>query len=234
MWTDKSLVREHFAWELFGEMANPYCTHEYIRLHANGAYFGLYADMEHPDATFLGRNGLNADGNLYKATASREEPTGVYEEETNEDGDFSDLTTFLNGLHAAPAAGLVNFFRNNVDEDMVIDYQAAQVLVNNSDYPHKNHYLYHDTTSGRWMPVAWDLDLTYGKLWDGTYGGVLNDKMHTPGITPWYTTNVRGEGTGNYLLDKFFSQAGTWYRRAYLVRLWSAVQEGPPLRGAAR
>jgi len=225
LWTDKSLVREHFSWELFGELANPYCTHEYVRLHANGAYFGLYAAMEHPDATFLGRNGLNADGNLYKATASREEATGVYEEETNEDGDFSDLTTFLNGMHAAPAAGLVNFFRNNVDEDTVIDYQAAQVLGNNSDYPHKNHYLYHDTASGRWMPVAWDLDLTYGKLWDGTFGGVLNDKMHTPGITPWYTTNVRGEGTGNYLLDKFFSQAGTWYRRAYLVRVWSAIQE---------
>src|SRR5206468_10493877 len=49
--------------------------------------------------------------------------------------------------------------------------------------------------------------------------------MHTPGNSPWYTTNVRGDGLGNYLLDKFFSQAGTYYRRAYLVRLWDAIQE---------
>src|SRR6185437_11177345 len=26
-------------------------------------------------------------------------------------------------------------------------------------------------------------------------------------------------------LDKFFAQAGTYYRRAYLVRLWDALQE---------
>ncbi len=225
LWTDKSLIREHMAWELFDEMANPYCFHDFVRLHANGAYFGLYAAMEHPDAQFLQRNGLYAEGNLYKATASREEVGGVYEKKTNENDDYSDITAFLSAMHATPASGLVAFFQGKVDEDVMIDYQASQVLINNSDYPHKNHYLYHDTSKDRWMPTGWDLDLSYGKIWDGTYGGVLNDKMHNPGITPWYTTNVRGGGTGNYLLDKFFSQAGTWYRRAYLVRLWDALQE---------
>jgi hypothetical protein len=75
------------------------------------------------------------------------------------------------------------------------------------------------------MPLTWDMDLTFGKLWDGTYGGVLHDKMHNPGITPWYTTNVDGAGGGNHLLDKFFAQAGDWYRRAYLVRLFDALRE---------
>jgi hypothetical protein len=225
LWTDKSLIREHTSWGMFDEMAAPYCTHDYVRLHANGAYFGLYAALEHPDARFLDRNGLNPDGNLYKAVASREEVGGTYEKKTNDDGDFSDLTDFLADLHATPASGLVAFFQQRVDEDAMIEYQAAQVLINNRDYPHKNHYLYHDTARGRWLPITWDVDLTYGKQWDGTYGGVLNDKMDTPGITPWYTTNVRGGGTGNHLTDKFFSQAGSWYRRAYLVRLWDALHE---------
>ncbi len=224
LWTDKSLVREYFAWKMLQEMGNPYCIHEFIRLHANGAYFALYSEYEHPDARFLERNGLNPDGNLYKATASTEQRNGTYEKKTNENGDFSDLTAFLNTMHDTPAAGLVAFFQQNVDADTMIEYQAAQVLINNSDYPHKNHYLYHDTARGKWMPTGWDLDLSFGKLWDGSYGGVLNDKMHTPGITPWYTTNVRGGGTGNHLLDKFFSQGGTYYRRAYLVRLWDALQ----------
>ena len=75
------------------------------------------------------------------------------------------------------------------------------------------------------MPTSWDLDLSLGKQWDGNNFGVLNDRMDTPVITPWYTTRVRGEGLGNHLLDKFFYQAGTFYRRAYLVRLWNAIQE---------
>jgi hypothetical protein len=225
LWTDKSLVREHLAWRAFAEIGNPYCRHEFVRLHVNGRYFGLYAELEHPDKRYLQRNGLNPDGNLYKATASREEASGTYEKKTNENGDFSDLRAFLNQMHATPPAQLVSFFQANTFEDAIIDYQAAQVLTNNRDYPHKNHYLYHDTARGRWMPTTWDMDLTYGKRWDGSFGGVLNDLMDNPGITPWYTTNVAGEGTGNHLLDKFFSQGGAWYRRAYLVRLWDAIHE---------
>jgi len=225
LWTDKSLVRENNSWEAFEEVGMPACAEEYIRLHCNGKYYGLYAALEHPDARFLRRNRLNAEGNLYKATASTEEATGTYEKKTNESvTDMSDLRTFLSSMHATPRAQLKDFFAQNVDADRVIDYQLAQTLTNNSDYPHKNHYLYHDTESNRWMPLTWDMDLTFGKLWDGTYGGVLHDKMHTPGNNPWYTTSVDG-GLGNHLLDKFFSQGGDFYRRAYVVRLFDALQE---------
>src|SRR5690606_35604759 len=193
--------------------------------HANSSYFGLYAHLEHPDGRFLERNGVDADGNLYKATASREEVDGTYEKKTNEHEGSEDLSAFLQELHATPAGQLVDFFESDVDPDIMIEYQTAQVLINNRDYPHKNHYLFHDLDRGRWMPTSWDLDLSFGKQWDGNNFGVLNDRMDTPGITPWYTTRVRGEGLGNHLLDKFFYQAGTFYRRAYLVRLWNAIQE---------
>jgi hypothetical protein len=224
-WTDKSLIREVMAWETFNDVGMPYCQDRFIRLHANGKYFGLYGRLEHPDQRFLDRNRLYADGNLYKATASREEVNGTYEKKTNENGDMSDLRSFLTQLHSTPAAQLKDFFQQRVDEDRVIDYQLGQTLTNNSDYPHKNHYLYHDTERGKWMPLTWDMDLTFGKIWDGTYGGVLHDKMHNPGNTPWYTTSVDGAGGGNHLLDRFFSTAGTWYRRAYLVRLWDTLHE---------
>ncbi|MCZ6794106.1 MAG: lamin tail domain-containing protein [Planctomycetota bacterium] len=226
LWTDKSLIRERMSWDVFEEMANPGFFHYYARIHANGSYFGLYAGYEHPDGRFLRRNDLNTEGNLYKATASREERNGTYEKKTNEHiPGMTDLRNFLNALHDTPRSGLVNFFRQRVDADVMIDYQASQVLINNRDYPHKNHFLYHDTARGKWMPIAWDIDLSYGKKWDGSFGGVLNDRMDNPGIHPWYTTSVRGGGSGNHLLDKFFSQAGTYFRRAYLVRLWDAIHE---------
>src|SRR5262249_39177925 len=157
------------------------------------------------------------EGTLYKAVASTEERkasyVGSYEKKTNEDNDFSDITEFLNSMHATPRNQLVTFFSTNVDEDRVIDYQMAQTLTNNSAYPHKNHYPSHGQGGGQWKPLPRDMDLTFGKIWDGTYGGVLHDKMHTPGNNPWYTTSVDG-GLGNHLLDKFFAQAGDWYRRA--------------------
>ncbi|MCZ6794107.1 MAG: lamin tail domain-containing protein [Planctomycetota bacterium] len=226
LWTDKSLIREKMSWDVFEEMANPDFFHYYIRVHANGDYFGLYSAYEHPDARFLARNDLNPDGNLYKATASREERNGTYEKKTNQHiRGMTDLREFLNAMHDARRNELVSFFEENVDGDVMIDYQASQILINNRDYPHKNHFLYHDTARGKWMPITWDIDLTYGKRWDGGFGGVLNDRMDNPGITPWHTTSVRGGGTGNHFNDKFFSQGGTYYRRAYVVRLWDAIHE---------
>lgn len=232
LWTDKSLIREHMAFEVFGEMGQPTCTHDYVRLHANGEYFGLYAVLERPDERYLERNGVSSEGNLYKATASREERNGTtgnlmtsYEKKTNENGDFSDLAEFLDALHTTRRTELVDFFQQTIDEDNLIEYQASQALINNRDYGHKNHYLYNDIERGRWMVLPWDVDLAYGKRWDGNFEGVLNDRMDNPGTTPWHTTSVLGSGGGNYLHDKFFSQSGTWYRRAYLVRLWDALHE---------
>ncbi len=226
LWTDKSLIRENLAWDVFEETGNPDCFHDFVRLHANGDYFGLYAEYEHPDARFLARNDLNPDGNLYKATASREQRDGwTYEKKTNESTGNADLVDFIHTMHDIPTNQLVSFFETNTEPDVIIEYQMAQILTNNRDYPHKNHYLFHDTEKGVWFPTAWDIDLVYGKRWDGSFEGVLNDKMDNPGITPWYTTTVRGGGIGNHLLDKFFSQAGTHFRRAYIVRLWNAIQE---------
>jgi hypothetical protein len=228
LWTDKALIRETLAWEAFGDVGMPTCSEFHVRLHANGRYYGLYAELEHPDQRFLERNNLNGDGNLYKAYASTEQQMpsyqAGYEKKTNENGDFTDLADFLNTMHRTPRADLVTFFSERTDEDRIIDYQLAQTLTNNSDYPHKNHYLYHNPDNDRWMSLTWDMDLTYGKIWDGNNSGVYHDRMHNPGNLPFYTTSV-DSGLGNHLLDKFFSQAGTWYRRAYLVRLWNALQE---------
>ncbi len=230
MWPDKSLIRERMTWEAFDEMANPALSHEYFRLHANGNFYALYSIMEQPDEDWLDRVGLDADGDLYKATASREERGGTYEKKTNDESDYSPLRAFLNEMHDTNSASrLVSFFRDNTDEDTIIDYQAAQVLINNRDYPHKNHYLYQSSKTGKWIVTGWDLDLAFGKRWDGGNGGVYNDRMDNPGMTIWNATRVRGGGIGNHLLDRFFYQSGTYYRRAYLVRLWDAIHEKYPV-----
>jgi len=226
LYTDKAYIRENMTWTLFAEMDQAACYHEYTWLYANGDPFGIYCEYEHPDSRFLARNGLNSAGNLYKATASREERDGRYEKKTNESEPSTDLRDFLNEMHDTnSASGLVEFFETKTDVDRIIEYQLGQVLINNRDYPHKNHYLYHDTERGKWQVTPWDLDLAYGKRWDGGNLGVLNDRMDNPGMTIWNTTRVRGGGTGNHLLDRFFYNAGSHFRRAYLVRLWDVLHE---------
>jgi hypothetical protein len=220
LWTDKSLVREVLSFELFRDLDHPASSVEYVRLHANGQYYGLFTSVENPDAQMMGRLGFDPDGNLYKSVGSNEGPDGEsgWEKKTNENGDFSDLKTFLQTMHATRIGDLRGFFAANSVEEHIISYQLGQILSNNFDFAGHNHYLYHDPVTGKWFFLPWDLDLVFGKA------GVFDDSEIIPGFSPWFATAVDGEFQ-NYLLDRFFSDAGTWYRRAYLWRLFDTLQE---------
>ena len=221
MWTDKSLVREYLTWNTVRDLGALHSTIQHVRIHMNGEYFGLYAELEHPDERYLKRNGRDPNGNLYKAINSTEQKqshyVGSYEKETNEDGDFSDLADFIDSMHATPTEDLVAFFSTRVDGDAMIRYFAAHTTASNNDFVHKNHFLYHDPGSDRWFPAHWDVDQSYGK------GGVWNDLPYTPGGDAWSGIEF------NSLLFKFFRESGDWYRRAYLVTLWNALHEIRPL-----
>lgn len=199
-WTDKSLVREHLAWEFFRDLGAPYMQTEYVRLHVSGSYYGLYLYLEHPDSRFLERNGLDPDGNLYKSKQPPrldKVPVGVarhverdyplfWEEETNPGGDFSDIAGFVGAMHddgRKPEGPSVDFWQSRSVEEMIIAYQIGQVVLNNIDSFAKNHFLYHDLRSDRWGFITWDMDLTFGKFFApeaigfGREVGTLNDIM---------------------------------------------------------
>ncbi len=211
MVTDKVLMREHLAWGMFREMNYPASTHDYIRLHVNGEYFGLYSAMEHPDQRFLARAGLDPDGNLYKSN-------GGFEEETNEDGDLSDIEEFVERLDTTPPEEMGEFIRTFIEEDAALEFQATHSLICNTDYTFKNHFFFHDLKKDKWRLLPWDLDLSFGKTFNQAFDGPLNDNLWTPGPDPF-------AGTGMRLLGQVFSFGDGWYRRAYAARLWIAVEE---------
>ncbi len=255
-WTDKSMVREHLAWDFMREVAAPYSATEFVRLHLNGGYFGLYLYVEHPDERFLDRNGLDASGNLYKAKQppSGGRPLGVvkqnslaeymklWEAETNELGDFSDLGKFIDDMHAdglSVGGPSSSFWRARSFEETIIGYQLGQVVLNNIDSFAKNHFLYHDLKQDLFAFITWDLDLTFGKFFSpqardpaqGREVGTLNDLLLcSPAIqgdlNPWFASTVLQNPLHNFLVDFFFrADKGLYYQRAYLIRLWDILAE---------
>ncbi len=207
LWTDKALVREHLAWDFMRQLGAPYSHTEFVRLHVNGAYHGLFLCLEHPDRSFLDRNGLDDEGRLFKAIQLRTEQSeglgvglaarnGVdgydelWEQENREDGDFSEIEQFIESLHAdgTRAGGpSVDFMSSNVDHELMITFQAGMVALNNLDSATKNHFLYRNPGDGRWGLITWDLDLVFGAYFDfllpaqqGLVVGTLNDCMRSP------------------------------------------------------
>jgi len=248
MWTDKSLVREHLAWDLIREFGVPYCETDYVRVHVNGRYHGLFLWLEHPDGRFLERNGLDGEDCLFKAKqpaggggaligvaaqTSLDQYERFWEQETCEDGDLSGLAAFVDSMHGdsrqlgGPTA---EFFFARSNPEHVIGYQLAQTLLNNIDSFAKNHFLYQDVDSDRWSVLTWDMDLVFGKFFDPDAAsvGTLNDCMLSPNpleLDPWFSTSLGGNVRRHYFVDFFFNAGGGYFQRAYLVRLWDLLEE---------
>jgi len=233
LWSDKSQVREKLQWDLWRDQNQPHCQSWHARVHNNGEYFGLYVYIENPDRFHLERNGLNQNGNLYKAVSSTEQKQSsisayksAYEKKTNEDGDFTDLANFIDQLNDTPDSTILPWLLKYVEVEAMLDYEVVTVAAGNVDHGHKNHYLYHDTSADRWWPLIWDLDLSYGRTYVASNHGVYNDE-----IRPTTVGELYGVGW-NRLLTRFFNArssltpGGTGYfRRAYYGRLWAVLRE---------
>jgi hypothetical protein len=177
---DKSHLREILAHETFGNVGLPGLETFHVRVEQNGGFFGLYTYLEQPDADWLERVGLSPDAARYKAFGDCRKQTlselqADYEKVGRVLEDYSDLEAFLSGLADLTGPARRDFIFDNVDLPAQINYMAATILIHNNDHPAKNYYLYRDTEgTGRWTMHQWDLDLTFGRNFDGA---VLNDQI---------------------------------------------------------
>jgi spore coat protein H len=206
-WRDPAFIRELLAYHVYARCGAVASTARVVRVTMNGAFRGLYIEVEQPDKPLLERYGLKGAA-IYKANSQQnvadERDLGAearfaaaYEKETRKDDPNSDLQQFCHQL--ATASNVREFFEKNVDLPRYVNFLAATVLIQNWDGFNKNHFVVHDIKgAGKWLPLPWDLDRTFGDSWEGPFNEAsLPVELGTrqrPGITGW-----------NRLQDRFFS-----------------------------
>lgn len=148
---------------------------EPVLVFLNGRYQGVYIQIEQIDEAFLERTGRDPDSNIYKAAyaltqwlADPLEFRRAYEEETNADGDVSDLIAFSELINFAPVAEFPYQIGQSFDVWHYLDYYAINVLTTNADFTWHNAYLIHDLSADRWEITPWDLDHTWGLIAEWT------------------------------------------------------------------
>jgi hypothetical protein len=172
-YSDKTFMRELLAWETLRDGGAPSLQIFPVRLHKDGQFYGLYGYLEAPETDWLRRMGLDTAGSHYKAKsdmkkAELEELPLLYEKKNPQDDDFSDLHALLLGIDAGLDQDAIDFVFDNFDIPAMINYLALKTIMHDNDHMRKNYFLYRDTTgTGRWFMHAWDLDLTFGKNFNG-------------------------------------------------------------------
>ncbi len=169
---DKAYIRPILGYELYRDAGVPYSNVMPVHMRRNNAFFSVAIFTEHPDKTFLRRNGLDPDGENYKANLNgfTVNAQGGYlnmyagfEKKTPKDNDYSTIIDFVTGL-AQTGAAQTNFVFDNVDIPSMINYLAASVLIQDADRLVTNFFTYRDTHgTGEWTMLPWDLDLSLGQ-----------------------------------------------------------------------
>ena len=183
---DPTVMRSKVMWDILRKWNIPAPRANHVRVYINGSYYGLYINVEHIDEEFaLSRFGNN-DGNLYKClwpadlayrgtdpdsykiwTGSR----WVYELMINEEeNDFSDLAAFIGVLENSADDKLVCDLDALFNTPDYLKVMAAQIFCGDWDgylYNKNNFYLYHNTQTGKFEYIPYDVDNTFGIDWFG-------------------------------------------------------------------
>ena len=187
---DPTMVREKLYYDVWEDAGMAVRRNSFVRLYINGAYYGLYTNLEEFDKEWLERVYGESSGNLYKCTWPADlvylgpdqqtyknitsgSATGgrAYDLQTNEEADdYTDLVELITELDQPADSVFALRVAEKIDVDGVLKAFAIDVAAGHwDDYMilKNNYYLYHNMATGRFEFIAYDTDNTFGVDWLG-------------------------------------------------------------------
>ena len=185
---DPSIVRTKLSFDLYKKAGLPAPRTAHIELYINNEYKGLYMNVEHIDEEFAESRFGNKNGNLYKCLypATLEYlgsnpdlyKISAYDLVTNEtENDYSDLAQFINILNNTPEGDLATELEPVFNVNAYLKHLALEVLTGHWDgysFNKNNFYLYHNTLTGKFEFIPYDIDNTFGIDWFGIDWAIRN------------------------------------------------------------
>ena len=172
---DPSFMREKISYDIIRNYI-PAPRTAYANIYIEDTLIGLYTQIEQIDKTFLEMNFDDNGGNLYKASGeggkliyrnpNQSSYNDEYELKTNEkENNWSDFIYMINLLNNTPDEEFVDVVSKYLDLDNCIRHLAFTVVLSHFDSytgTGRNFYFYDDPTSGKFMILPWDLDMSFG------------------------------------------------------------------------
>ncbi len=192
---------------------------KYVELFFNGEYRGIYALSERIDRKQLKLSKSEDNvlsGELYKgvswgASTFKECPyfdnnnrywSGFDYEYPDDFTNWETLYEFVNFVVNEDSLGFYSEYPNKFDIENAVDYFIFLNLVRATDNYGKNIYLAKYTKDDVYFYVPWDLDGTFGTIWNGSQENITNDIL----LNGFYKRLIR-DNSPNGFIDKL---AGKW------------------------
>ena len=215
---DQTLLRSYVGYDLLDRAGVPAPQAGFARLRINGAYYGLFSQVEQVDERFLHRQGFDVHGNLYKPYYGNllvldyiEDPeerdwwyNHRYPKKTNRKSGHEDVVAFIELINYTPDEVFAETIAGELDVNGWVDWYAANVAMGNFEMLEKNYYIYHDLSADRWRILPWDVDLSFGhNMWGPGVGGMLDEELSWDNpIDSGTQESKKIDGKWNVLIDR--------------------------------
>jgi hypothetical protein len=184
---DRTLEHERLGYEVYKELGIPSPRAATVRVHVNGAFWGVYTNVESIDRRMLERWFGSNDGMLYEGTywcdlipsnvPPGDEDTYCLTREFHQDAcdaalpagsdpvDYSPLRDFVNRIAAMPAGGFYPEIEEFFEFDTFLSSWAFESEIAHWDgyqFTIMNNYrVYHDPSTDRWTLISTGIDQTF-------------------------------------------------------------------------
>jgi spore coat protein CotH len=174
---DPTFLAERLAYHVYRAAGLPAPRCNSALVYVNDDFYGVYANVESEDKTFLHRYFSNATGNLYEDAQVDFEPgnEATFTLQTNETvNDRSDLQAFTAAIAAAKDESFLADMDATLDTAHFLKWTAVEGAVNQWDeysytyFEPNNFRLYHDPASGKFTFLPWGMDLAMKPFVDGS------------------------------------------------------------------
>jgi hypothetical protein len=169
LFEDPSFLAERLAYDVYRAAGIPAPRCNSALVYVNGEFYGVYANVESEDKTFLRRWFADEDGNLYEE-GQEDFVAGAelaFDLETNEtENDRTDLVNLIAAVQSASPATFLADIGVSIDTAQFLKFTAVEAAVNQWDmyaytvfWPN-NFRMYHDPTSDKFHFIPWGHDMS--------------------------------------------------------------------------
>jgi len=195
---DPSLLREKLAYDLFAKAGVPAPRASFAKIFLTvegrfqNQYAGLYTLVEQVDSVFLKDRFSHSKGLLIKVETPDDLPYrgddwSSYQRdfvlERGETSDTAALIRFVKFLHQANDAQFAGEIETRLNVKGFLAQLAVNTLLSNLDsYAGTGHnfYLYHNSETGRFEFIPWDLNEAFGNFAMGSPDDMMDLDLYRP------------------------------------------------------
>ena len=162
--SERMMLAEALAYDLYHQANCPAPLAEFVRVSVDDRMQGYHLMVERINRSFLRRNELDDNGNLYKLLWFGGDVTGQHAKRTHPENGHADLLDVIRQLeqNQSNPARQWQIIQTNFDADEVAGYFAVNMVLSHWDGFFNNYFVYHDTARGKWQMYPWDQDKTWG------------------------------------------------------------------------